>query len=41
MGLIRSFLHSPEIIFLDEPGSNLDEVMGKKVKSFLLNEQKK
>ena len=41
VSLIRSFLHNPQIVFLDEPGSNLDGNMWKKVKTFLLEELKK
>ena len=41
VSFIRSFLHKPEIIFLDEPGSNLDELMGNKIKKFLLEELEK
>lgn len=41
VSIIRSFLHNPEIVFLDEPGSNLDQVMEEKVKLFLLEQIKK
>jgi ABC-type multidrug transport system ATPase subunit len=40
VSLIRAFLHHPEIVFLDEPGSNLDQEMGEKVQAFLREELK-
>jgi len=35
VNIVRAFVHRPQVVILDEPGSNLDERLFKKVFDFL------
>lgn len=41
VSLIRAFVHKPQIVLLDEPGSHLDEALQNKLKDFIMKYHEK